>query len=204
MERHFYSLYLMKFNSLAKRAFLLISLCCLTTPAIAECSKDEYEFQTGNLMSIFTEQKDLSVSYKKAGKKFAKSNSSEDLAKYCQINKRTNQLNRAYLSVDTALEKSCPFNYNSNQSQWEKIEITTSNMGLYFKNPLTLVQNVDFKLRKVVDSLCQFTLVIKDTIRSLNNLKVVSNPNLLQTLPEGLKQEHMGSYQLLVEGIQES
>ena len=137
MERHFYSLYLMKFNSLAKRAFLLISLCCLTTPATAECSKDEYEFQIDTLTRITTEQKDLSVSGQKALEKFAKSNSSEDEAKYCQITKRMNQLNRAYLSVDTALEKSCPFSYNSNKSWWEKYR------DYYIKNGSRLQKNVD-------------------------------------------------------------
>jgi hypothetical protein len=126
----------MKFNSLAKRAFLLISLCCLSAPAVAECSKDEYEFQTFTLKRIFTEQIDLDEKRLEAGRKFAKSNSSEDEAKYCQIRKRMNKINRAYLSVDTALEKSCPFIYNNIQ-EWKKLR------DLHIKNGSILQREVD-------------------------------------------------------------
>ena len=136
MERHFYSLYLMKFNSLAKRTFLLISLSCLTTPAIAECSKDEYEFQFGTLKSIFTEIIDLSVQFE-AGKKAAKSNSSEYNTKSCQIVRRVNQLNRAYLSVDTAFEKSCPRNYEKHRSAFKNYRDTC------IKNKSLLQNDVD-------------------------------------------------------------
>ena len=113
MERHFYSLYLMKFDSLAKRTFLFISLCCLSAPAVAECSKDEYEFQLGTLKSIFTELKDL------GDKKMEVVKKDEGQAKFCQIEKRMKQLNRAYLSVDTALEKSCPSNYEKYRSNFK-------------------------------------------------------------------------------------
>ena len=100
----------MKFDSLAKRTFLFISLCCLSAPAMAECSKDEYEFQLGTLKSIWTELIDLGDKKMEAVKK------DEGQAKFCQIEKRMQQLNRAYLSVDTALEKSCPSNYEKYRS----------------------------------------------------------------------------------------
>ena len=131
MERHFYSLYLMKFNSLAKRAFLLISLCCLTTPATAECSKDEYEFQLGTLRSIFTELKDL------GDKKMEVVKKDEGQAKFCQIEKRMKQLNRAYLSVDTAFEKSCPRNYEKHRSAFKNYRDTC------IKNKSLLQNDVD-------------------------------------------------------------
>ena len=125
----------MKFDSLAKRTFLFISLCCLSAPAIAECSKDEYEFQLGTLKSIWTELKDLSDKKMEVVKK------DEGQAKFCQIEKRLKQLNRAYLSVDTALEKSCPSNY-------EKYRSTLKNSrDIFIKGKSMHQKNVDICIK---------------------------------------------------------
>ena len=95
----------------AKRAFLFISLCCLTAPAIAECSNDEL-LEYARVDEVLAEYKDSFVEAKLASDKFDKTKALEDATKYCQIQRRNLQLSQEWLSIDAEIKKACPVFYS--------------------------------------------------------------------------------------------
>ena len=110
MERHFYSLYLMKSYFSAKRAFLFISLCCLSAPAIAECSNDEL-LEYARVDEVLAEYKDSYIEANLAFKKYNETNAVEDATKYCQLHRQNLQLSQEWLSIDAEIEEACPIFY---------------------------------------------------------------------------------------------
>ena len=101
----------MKFDSLAKRAFLFISLSFLTAPAIAGCSDDEI-LEYARVDEVLAEYKDSFVEVKLASDKFDKTKALEDATKYCQLQRRNLQLAQEWLSIDAEIKKACPVFYS--------------------------------------------------------------------------------------------
>ena len=104
----------MKFYYSAKRALLFISLCCLSAPAIAACS-DEELLEYTRVDDALMEYKESFKKTKPALDKAAKSNSREDLAKYCQIERQNNQLSLEWISIDDKIKKACPVFYSKSK-----------------------------------------------------------------------------------------
>jgi len=119
----------MKFDSLAKRAFLLISLCCLTTPAIAGCS-DEKLKEYLRLDDVLEEYHDYFDEVNLAFKKFNETNAREDAAKFCQTQRRSLQLSQEWLSLIAELEKACPIFYNE-AGEWDGRNMFNTNQPLH-------------------------------------------------------------------------
>ena len=115
----------MKFDSLAKRAFLFISLCCLTAPAIAGCSDDEI-LEYARVDEVLAEYKDSFVEVKLASDKFDKTKALEDATKYCQLQRRNLQLAQEWLSIDAEIKKACPIFYNEGGGDEGKVMFNTN------------------------------------------------------------------------------
>ena len=132
MDIHYYSLYLMKFYYSAKRALLFISLCCLSAPAIAACSDQEL-LEYDRVDDALMEYKESFKKTKPALDKAAKSNSREDLAKYCQIERQNNQLSLEWISIDDKIKKACPVFYSKSKGGNEGRKMFNNNQPRHQK-----------------------------------------------------------------------
>jgi hypothetical protein len=115
----------MKFDSLAKRAFLFTSLCCLTAPAIAGCSNDEL-LEYARVDEVLAEYKDSYIEANLAIEKYKETNALEDVTKYCQLQRQNLQLSQEWLSIDAEIEKACPIFYSKGGGDDGKVMFNTN------------------------------------------------------------------------------
>lgn len=90
---------------------MLISLCCLSAPAIAECSKNEL-LEYVRIDEVLAEYKDSYAEAEIAYEKFRETQTLEDVTKYCKIQRKNIQLTQEWLSLDAQLGRSCPVFYS--------------------------------------------------------------------------------------------
>ena len=96
----------MKFHSSAKLAIVIMSLCCISAPATAACSNKE--------LNEYTRADDILIEYKELFKEALRVLSDrQDEVKYCQLERRLNELSLEWLSVDKKLKEACPVFYSN-------------------------------------------------------------------------------------------
>ena len=120
----------MNFYTSAKRAFLFISLCCLTAPAIAGCSDDEI-LEYARVDEVLEEYQDAFDEGKLAFKKFNETNAQEDIVKYCQIQRKNIQQTQEWLSIDAQLEKACPIFWSKSKGGVEGRAMFNTNLPIH-------------------------------------------------------------------------
>lgn len=125
----------MKFYPSAKQAFMFISLCCLSAPAVAACSNDELRKYV-KVDNILEDYKEVFVKARRAYEQATESESRADAVKYCQLERQMNNLSLEWLSLDRKLKQACPIFYaewaidgkeardlfNNNQPRHQKVD----------------------------------------------------------------------------------
>ena len=96
----------MQLNPSAKLLVVLISLCCISPPAMADCSDDE--------LKKYTRMDDILMEYKELFKEAERVHSERhDVVTYCRLQRRLNKLSLEWLSVDKKLKEACPVFYSN-------------------------------------------------------------------------------------------
>ena len=98
------------FEAMLKRALIFISMCCLSAPAIAACSKDELQ-KFDKLDDILVDYKELFKKGRQALDQATKSESTADAIKYCELEWEMNELSLQWLKLDRLLKETCPIFY---------------------------------------------------------------------------------------------
>ena len=103
----------MRLHSSAKLLVVLISLCCISSPVMADCSDDE--------LNKYIRMDDILIGYKELFKEAERVHSKRhDVVTYCRLQRRLNKLSLEWLSVDKKLKEACPVFYSNEWLQYGK------------------------------------------------------------------------------------